>query len=87
MSKQNDVLIVKRLNSTQQLVTCNGAYFVVSQAVAAGVEDETIAFRSDDQGKVTSYHSVAGGRNTTPSEVIEELRRYGPRSRENNWLM
>lgn len=80
MSKQNDVLIVKRLNSTRQLVACNGEYFVVSQAVAAGVEDETMAFRSDDQGKVTSYREVAGGRNTSPTEVIEELRQRGPRS-------
>lgn len=55
-------------------------FFVVSTVIPHISEYdgdfETLAFRSDEEGNITDWLEVAGGRNMTTSEVIEALSPY-----------
>lgn len=49
-------------------------YFVVSSVDALITGPETLAFRADADGEVSSWTEVAGGRGMSREEVIDELR-------------
>jgi hypothetical protein len=48
-------------------------YFVVSTADVPMLGSETLVFPADEEGKVTSWGEVAGGRGVTREEAIAEL--------------
>jgi hypothetical protein len=61
------------------LVEMGGSYFVVSSVYAPFTGPETLVFRSDEDGHVSDYLEVAGGRGMSREEAIEDLREDGPR--------
>ena len=68
--------IVKELSGFQGracLVEHEGKHYVVSSADAPFSGPETLVFPADESGKVTSWTEVAGGRQMTREEAIENL--------------
>ena len=56
------------------LVKRDADYFIVS-SVTAYSGPETLVFRADESGEVTSWTDVAGGRDRSRAEVIAQLER------------
>ena len=61
------------------LVKIKGDYFIVSTIYSAFDHDgaETLAFAADENGEVTSWTDVAGGRGKSREQTITELEREG----------
>jgi hypothetical protein len=55
------------------LVKKDDGYYVVSSIYAPFTGPETLVFSSDENGRVTSWIEVAGGRGVTRDEAIAEL--------------
>lgn len=51
----------------------NGDHFVVSSANVPYSGPETLVFAADSNGKVTSWRDIAGGKNMSREEAIEDL--------------
>ena len=73
-----DVEIIKELpeskSGAEQVLVRRGAkYFVVSSVVAMFSGFETLVFPSDENGNVTDWGEVAGGRGVSREEAIEDL--------------
>jgi hypothetical protein len=74
----NNIQLIKRISPTQQLITFNNKYFIVSETNRLGYE--TLVFPANAKGKIESFLDVAGGPKMTPDEVIEQMRLNGIRS-------
>jgi hypothetical protein len=55
------------------LVKRGNQYFVVSSVIAPFSGFETLVFLADENGEVTSWDEVAGGRGVSREEAITEL--------------
>jgi hypothetical protein len=71
--RRKNMKIIKQTNA-RALVLHNEKYYVVSQSDIFG--PETLIFPSNEQGKVTSWVEVGGGRSLTLSEVLQSLEKH-----------
>lgn len=58
---------------TACLVTDGKSFWVVSSVVLKWSGDETLVFEADENGKITKWSEVAGGRGCSREEAISDL--------------
>jgi hypothetical protein len=66
-------LPVSASGAEQVLVRKNGKFFVVSSVYAMFSGFETLVFPADQEGKVTDWMEVAGGRGMSRAKAIDDL--------------
>jgi thiamine monophosphate kinase len=76
--------IIKNLSSDKVVAKYGEDYVLISTAYPNadwGVPEvmETLAFICDEDGKVLSWHEVAGGPYMTIADVLSEISRFGIR--------
>lgn len=74
--------IVKEFSSHKVVVKYGDDYLFISTAYQDNGDPtsqliETLAFECDEDGKVKSWHEVAGGPYMTIADVLTEISRFG----------